>query len=109
MPDENGNIENSWAIHQMNTTKNFSRKNKWISWYVGGLNFQIEHHLFPNMPRPHLARASEIVKAYCAEHKIPYTETSLTQSYGIVVRYLNTVGLSARDPFDCPMTSQFRR
>ncbi|MFJ7749193.1 fatty acid desaturase family protein [Arthrobacter sp. NPDC097144] len=92
---------------QVLTSRNI--KGKGMNTLMGGLNYQIEHHLFPNMPRPHLARASEIVKAYCAEHKIPYTETSLTQSYGIVVRYLNTVGLSARDPFDCPLTSQYRR
>ena len=40
---------------------------------------------------------------------MPYTETTLVQSYGIVIQYLNRVGLSARDPFDCPMVNQFRR
>jgi fatty acid desaturase len=75
---------------------------------MGGLNYQVEHHLFPSMPRPNLARASEIVREYCATHKIPYTETTLPKSYGIVVRYLNKVGLSARDPFDCPMITSYR-
>lgn len=79
-----------------------------ISALMGGLNYQVEHHLFPNMPRPNLARASEIVREYCAMHKIPYTETTLPKSYGIVVRYLNKVGLSARDPFDCPMITSYR-
>jgi fatty acid desaturase len=92
---------------QVLTSRNI--KGTGMNTLMGGLNYQIEHHLFPNMPRPHLARASEIVKAYCADHKIPYTETTLTQSYGIVVRYLNEVGLSARDPFDCPMTAERRR
>ncbi len=76
--------------------------------FMGGLNYQIEHHLFPNMPRPHLRKAQELVKEYCAAHSISYTETGLFQSYGIVVDYLNKVGLSARDPFDCPMTQRFR-
>ncbi len=75
---------------------------------MGGLNYQVEHHLFPSMPRPHLARASQLVKEHCAKHSIPYTETGLVQSYGIVIRYLNRVGLSARDPFDCPVTSKYR-
>ncbi len=75
---------------------------------MGGLNYQVEHHLFPSMPRPHLARASEIVKEHCAKHSIPYTETTLVRSYGIVVQYLNRVGLSARDPFDCPVTAKYR-
>ncbi len=75
---------------------------------MGGLNYQIEHHLFPSMPRPNLRRAQPIVKAFCREQGIPYTETSLPQSYGIVVRYLNAVGLGARDPFTCPLVREYR-
>ncbi|WP_430593641.1 fatty acid desaturase family protein [Humidisolicoccus flavus] len=77
--------------------------------FMGGLNYQIEHHLFPNMPRPHLARARELVRDYCERMDVPYTETTILRSYGIVIAYLNRVGLSARDPFDCPMVQQFRR
>ncbi|MDN4478900.1 acyl-CoA desaturase [Demequina sp. SYSU T00039] len=73
-----------------------------MSILMGGLNYQIEHHLFPSMARPHLARAREIVREHCATVGLPYTETSLLRSYGIVVAYLNRVGLAARDPFDCP-------
>ncbi len=75
---------------------------------MGGLNHQIEHHLFPSMPRPHLARARLLVREHCAAHDLPYTETSLVRSYGIVVAYLNRVGLAARDPFDCPMRREMR-
>ena len=49
LPNGNNVIENDWAIHQMETTVNFARKNKLLSWYVGGLNFQVEHHLFPRI------------------------------------------------------------
>jgi fatty acid desaturase len=78
--------------------------------FMGGLNHQVEHHLFPNMPRPHLKRAQAITKQYCADKDILYTEATLLQSYGIVVRYLNRVGLSAgADPFDCPAASAFGR
>jgi len=73
-----------------------------MSILLGGLNFQIEHHLFPNMARPHLVRAREVVREYCAQVDLPYTETTLFESYGIVIAYLNRVGLAARDPFDCP-------
>jgi len=69
---------------------------------LGGLNFQTEHHLFPNMARPQLFATRDIVREHCAAIDLPYTETGLFESYGIVVRYLNEVGLSARDPFDCP-------
>ena len=76
---------------------------------MGGLNYQIEHHLFPNMPRPHLAKARRLVREHCRSLDVPYTETSLFRSYGIVIAYLNRVGLAARDPFECPVAAQQRR
>ncbi|MCD5346079.1 acyl-CoA desaturase [Agromyces sp. H3Y2-19a] len=93
---------------QVLTSRNVSG-GLWASALLGGLNYQVEHHLFPNMPRPHLAKAREIVREHCRTLGVPYTETTLLRSYGIVIRYLNRVGLSARDPFDCPMVNQFRR
>ncbi|SDU21081.1 fatty acid desaturase family protein [Jiangella alkaliphila] len=75
---------------------------------MGGLNYQIEHHLFPSMPRPNLRRAQPIVREFCERHGVAYTETSLVGSYRIVVQYLNDVGLKARDPFQCPLTAQYR-
>ncbi|MBO1738019.1 acyl-CoA desaturase [Leifsonia sp. TF02-11] len=80
-----------------------------MSVLMGGLNHQIEHHLFPSMPRPHLRRARLLVREHCAAHGILYTETGLVNSYRIVIAYLNRVGLSARDPFDCPAAARFRR
>ena len=93
---------------QVRTSRNI-RGGWWATWLMGGLNYQVEHHLFPNMARPNLARARRIVREFCREHDVPYTETSLWRSYGIVVEYLNRVGLAARDPFDCPITAQYRR
>jgi len=75
---------------------------------MGGLNYQIEHHLFPSMPRPSLRKVQPIVREFCASRGIAYTETSLLGTYGIVVRYLNKVGLAARDPFQCPITAELR-
>jgi fatty acid desaturase len=77
--------------------------------YMGGLNYQIEHHLFPSMPRPNLRRAGEIVREYCESKGIVYTQASLPESYGIVIKYLNRVGLTARDPFDCPSAMRYGR
>ncbi len=74
LANENDTIENNWAIHQMHTTVNFSRHNKFISWYVGGLNFQIEHHLFPTICHVHYPEISEIVKNTAEEFGIPYLE-----------------------------------
>jgi fatty acid desaturase len=76
---------------------------------MGGLNYQIEHHLFPSMARPNLRKARLLVRQHCQTNDVPYTETTLVRSYGIVVRYLNRVGLAARDPFDCPLAGQLGR
>jgi fatty acid desaturase len=81
---------------------------RWMSFLTGGLSLQTEHHLFPSMPSPNLRKIQPMVKQFCADHNVHYTETTLFQSYGIVVRYLNRVGLAARDPFDCPIASQLR-
>jgi len=75
---------------------------------MGGLNYQIEHHLFPGMPRCNLKRARPIVRAHCEREGIAYQEVGLFESYGIVIDYLNHVGLRARDPFDCPLAAQLR-
>lgn len=75
---------------------------------MGGLNYQVEHHLFPSMARPHLAKVQPLVAAYCAEAGVPYTQTSLLRAYVLVIRYLNTVGLAGRDPFLCPMVAERR-
>jgi fatty acid desaturase len=75
---------------------------------LGGLNYQIEHHLFPSMPRPNLRRAQPIVRDYCSRQRVTYTETSLLGAYRVVVRYLNQVGLGASDPFRCPLVVQYR-
>jgi len=75
---------------------------------MGGLNYQIEHHLFPSMPRCNLKRARPIVRAHCEREGVAYMEVGLVESYGIVIDYLNDVGLRARDPFDCPLAAQLR-
>lgn len=74
LPNEAHTIENNWAVHQLSTTVNFSRHNKILSWYLGGLNFQVEHHLFPNICHVHYPQISEIVKSTAEEFGIPYLE-----------------------------------
>jgi len=92
---------------QVRTSRNI-RGGWWVSFLMGGLNYQVEHHLFPSMPRPALKQARLLVRDHCDTLDVPYTETTLLRSYGIVVRYLNRVGLAARDPFVCPMVTELR-
>jgi fatty acid desaturase len=79
-----------------------------VSLFMGGLNYQIEHHLFPSMARPNLRKAQPLVAAYCAAHGVPYTRTTLWQAYRSVIGYLNGVGLRGKDPFLCPLVAQRR-
>ena len=71
-PKLNGTMENTWAIHQLQTTANFARNNKLLSWFVGGLNFQIEHHLFPHICHVHYKAISDIVRKTAKEFNLPY-------------------------------------
>lgn len=79
-----------------------------VGFLMGGLQHQIEHHLFPNMPRPGLRTARRVVREFCAQHDVPYTEASPARSYAAVVAHLNTVGLKGRDPFHCPLVALYR-
>ncbi len=72
MPGENGVIDNNWAIHQMHTTANFAMDNRVINWFVGGLNFQVEHHLFPKVCHVHYPVISKIVQETAKEYNVPY-------------------------------------
>ena len=76
---------------QVLTSRNV-RPNWLIDFMYGGLNYQIEHHLFPSMPRPSLRRAQVLVRRFCREHRIPYSEASLAASYAITLRHLHAVG-----------------
>lgn len=72
VPDNSGMLENTWAVHQIRTTTNFANKSRWFSWYVGGLNYQIEHHLFPNICHVHYRNISPIVQETAKEFGLPY-------------------------------------
>ena len=80
-----------------------------VRFFMGGLENQVEHHLFPMMARPNLKRAQQIVREHCQQHGIPYTETTLRQSYATILRYLNQVGLTKRgSTFACPLVQFYR-
>jgi fatty acid desaturase len=78
------------------------------SFAMGGLNYQIEHHLFPSMPRANLRKARPIVQNYCRQHDIAYHEVPIYRAWAIVIRYLNQVGMAGRDAYGCPTASILR-
>ena len=85
-------IENEWAIHQVKTTANFAPRNKIISWFVGGLNYQVEHHLFPRVSHIHYPHISRIVEETCKKYNLPYnvysTMTSAVASHFRMMKLL---------------------
>ncbi len=93
---------------QVRTSRNIAG-GWWASALLGGLNYQVEHHLFPSMARPFLAKTRELVREHSRANDVPYTETSLARAHVAVVRHMHRVGLAARDPFVCPLVAQFRR
>ncbi len=74
LPDENGNMKHTWAVHQFYTTSNFAAKSKFVSWYTGGLNHQVEHHVFPHISHIHYGKIAKIVKETALEFNLPYNE-----------------------------------
>lgn len=90
MPDSDGE---RWGhlSRQVLTSRNI-RGSVLTDWFLGGLNYQIEHHLFPSMPRPSLRRAQPLVRAHCAELGMPYTEARFIDSYRQVLRHMYEVG-----------------
>ena len=70
--EDTGRMETAWAVHQIQTTADYARNNRLLSWYVGGLNFQIEHHLFPRICHVHYAAIAPLVEATCRDFGLRY-------------------------------------
>ena len=95
MPTIGEDEEVDYLRRQVLTSRNV-RGGWFTDLLLGGLNYQIEHHLFPNMPRPNLPRAQRLVREYCQQHRITYTETSLPGSYVAALRHLHQLGAPLR-------------
>jgi linoleoyl-CoA desaturase len=88
-------IEQEWAIHQVSTTANFATDNKLISWMLGGLNFQVEHHLFPKVSHIHYPHINLLVKETCMEFGIKYMEyASIGKAFQSHLMHIKKLGLS---------------
>ncbi|MDM9632758.1 fatty acid desaturase family protein [Robiginitalea aurantiaca] len=79
LPEKDGSMKNSWAIHQLRTTVNFGTRNRIVNWFTGGLNHQVEHHIFPNISHIHYSKIAEIVKQTAREYNLPYNEYQTTR------------------------------
>ncbi|NER18672.1 fatty acid desaturase family protein [Spongiivirga citrea] len=94
LPDESGTMKNTWAIHQLFTTANFGTKNKIVNWFTGGLNHQVEHHIFPHISHVHYTKISKIVKETASEFNLPYIEYKTTRKAIIAhFKHLKEMGM----------------
>jgi linoleoyl-CoA desaturase len=93
-PDaETGAVQKGWAIHEVETTSNFATRNRLANWYLGGLNFQIEHHLFPHVCHVHYPAICRIVEETCREFSIPYvTHPTVRGAVAAHFRFLKALG-----------------
>jgi linoleoyl-CoA desaturase len=96
LPDESGKLENNWMAHQIATTANFAPKNWLLSYYIGGLNFQVEHHLFPNICHIHYKHISKIVKETAEQFNLPYhSEATFRRALAVHTQTLKKFGQPA--------------
>ncbi len=88
-------IDAEWAVHQINTTANFATKNKVICWMLGGLNFQVEHHLFPRISHVHYPKINQFVKETCQEFNIAYHEyPTMIKAFASHLSHIKKLGVS---------------
>lgn len=93
---KDSSVENSWAIHQMRTTSNFALGNVPLTWFLGGLNHQVEHHLFPNICHVHYPALSKIVKETAEEFDIPYLQQkTFAGAISNHFRFLHRLGVNS--------------
>lgn len=93
---QNNKIENEWAVHQIETTANFATKSKLVSWYVGGLNFQVEHHLFPKISHVHYPQINKFVRETCEQFNLNYLEfPTMFGAFKSHLSHLKHIGVAA--------------
>ena len=93
VPDDSKKIQTEWATHQIRTTADFATKNKLVTWYLGGLNFQVIHHLFPRISHIHYPKIHQIVKETCLQFEVPYFEfKTVGGALKSHVRHLKSIG-----------------
>ncbi|MGJ1433146.1 fatty acid desaturase family protein [Sphingobacterium spiritivorum] len=93
---EHEDIKEEWMVHQLETTANFSTNNKLLSWLLGGLNYQVEHHLFPKISHIHYPEINKLVKQTCKDHGIGYIEfKSLGQAVWSHIRHIHKMSVNA--------------
>ena len=96
IPDKEGNLEHTWAVHQLYTTSNFAPSNRLLNFYTGGLNHQVEHHIFPHISHVHYDKLAKIVKETAEEFNLPYNEYETMRK--AIVEHFRHLGVLGQKP-----------
>ena len=104
LPDSDGDMEADWWLHELRTTADFGRNSRLLSWYVGGLNHQVEHHLFPRVCSVHYTRISGIVQEVARTHGLPYHDQP-TLASAIASHYRTLRRLGRADSVEPALTA----
>ncbi len=96
LPDKDGNLEHTWAVHQLYTTSNFAPKNWIVNFYTGGLNYQVEHHIFPNISHIHYQKLAKIVRETANEFNLPYNEYKTMRK--ALIEHFRHIGALGKNP-----------
>jgi linoleoyl-CoA desaturase len=100
-------VDREWSVHQVESSVDFARDNRWLTWYLGGLNFQVEHHLFPKICHVHYPALSPIVEQTCADHGIAHrAHPSFGAALGSHIRWLKRLGAAAPVGTDGPAPAE---
>ncbi len=101
IPNKDGIVASDWAVHQLHSTSDFARNNLFLNWYIGGLNFQIEHHLFPNISHVHYRKIAPIVESTAKEFGFFYNlKPSFLAAFKSHVKRLKELGIQASPQVD---------
>ena len=96
LPDKEGNLEHTWAVHQLYTTSNFAPSNRLVNFYTGGLNHQVEHHIFPHISHVHYDKLAKIVKETAKEFNLPYNEYDTMRT--AIIEHFRHLGVLGQQP-----------
>lgn len=107
MPTVPSGVHIDFLRRQVHMSRNI-KDGPWVRFLMGGLQYQIEHHLFPVAPRPSLPALQKLVREYCSRYDLPYTERTLSDASTTVLAYLDQVGVKNRDPYTCPLVQRYR-
>ena len=99
MPTDPFTDQEEFALHQIRTSLDI-KCSPWFDWFYGGLNYQVVHHIWPRMARPHYRRAGEMLRKFCKEHDVPYVYITITECLTRVLRHVKDIATNLDEYYE---------